>query len=399
MMIKYKNMEHRKESVLKKLKSQFSIKDAGVPASEIKVAVAPGRVNLIGEHTDYNMGFVLPCAVDKDIMIAATANGTDTINLYSMNLENSISFPLKNLQFKAEDGWINYIKGICYYLIEDGYDIGGIDGVLHGTVPIGSGMSSSAALEVSVGFIFQLLFHLNIAPLALIKIAFRAENQFMGVSCGIMDQYVSVRGVENNFLFIDCRSLDYDVIELQNKDIQVVILHTNVKRAAASALNKRKNECLEAVSLFQKYDSSINTLRDVSIDVFEKQKNTLPPTLRHRAQHVIYENQRVLDAKKALKENDLETLGKLMYESHKSLADLYEVSIKELDTMVDIARDVPGVVGARMTGAGLGGAVVCLVEQEKVDKLVSEVFFRYPKLTNKQPLTYVCKISDGVREV
>ncbi|HUX99567.1 MAG TPA: galactokinase [Candidatus Deferrimicrobium sp.] len=384
-------MEQRKEAVLKNLK--FPVKD------EIRVAVAPGRVNLIGEHTDYNMGFVLPCAVDKDMMVAAVPNETDTINLYSMNLDNSISFSLKDLQFNASDGWINYAKGICFYLLEKGYNIGGIDGVLHGTVPIGSGMSSSAALEVSIGYIFHLLFNLNIPPLDLIKIAFLAENQFMGVACGIMDQYVSVRGVENNFLFIDCKSLDYEAIELQNQGIQVVILHTNVKRAAASALNKRKNECLEAVSLFQKYDPSINALRDVSVDFFEKQKKNLPPILSKRVQHVVYENQRVLDAKKALKANDLDALGTLMYKSHKSLAELYEVSIKELDTMVEIARNAPGVIGARMMGAGLGGAVVCLVEQEHVDKLISEVFFRYPKLTNKQPLSYVCKISDGVREI
>ncbi len=387
-------MEERKKSLLTNFQEKYSI-----AAENLKVAIAPGRVNLIGGHTDYNMGFVLPCAIDKDIMIAAASNQTDMVNLYSLNLENSFSFSLKNLQLKAEDRWSNYAKGICHYLMEEGYEIGGINGVLHGTVPIGSGMSSSAALEVSIGYIFQLLFNLDLSPLDLIKIAYRAEREFIGVMCGIMDQYVSVAGVDNSVIFIDCRSLEHEVIKMPRTDIQVVILHTNVKRAAGSALNQRKNECFEAVRLLQKENPSITALRDVTIDYFEKLKEKLPPLLRKRAQHVIYENQRVIDAKNALKQNDLETLGTLMYESHKSLAELYEVSIKELDCMINIAKKVPGVIGSRMTGAGLGGAVVSLVEKDKVDDLISKVYFEYPRLTNKKPTTYVCKISDGVREL
>jgi len=387
-------MEERKKSLLTNFQEKYSM-----AAENLKVAIAPGRVNLIGGHTDYNMGFVLPCAIDKDIMIAAASNQTDMVNLYSLNLENSFSFSLKNLQLKAEDRWSNYAKGICHYLMEEGYEIGGINGVLHGTVPIGSGMSSSAALEVSIGYIFQLLFNLDLSPLDLIKIAYRAEREFIGVMCGIMDQYVSVAGVDNSVIFIDCRSLEHEVIKMPRTDIQVVILHTNVKRAAGSALNQRKNECFEAVRLLQKENPSITALRDVTIDYFEKLKEKLPPLLRKRAQHVIYENQRVIDAKNALKQNDLETLGTLMYESHKSLAELYEVSIKELDCMINIAKKVPGVIGSRMTGAGLGGAVVSLVEKDKVDDLISKVYFEYPRLTNKKPTTYVCKISDGVREL
>ncbi|MFX1295453.1 MAG: galactokinase [Promethearchaeota archaeon] len=386
-------MEKRREALFKKLNEIYMITE-----DKIKIAIAPGRVNLIGGHTDYNMGFVLPCAVNKDIMIAAAPNQTDTVNLYSLNLNKSFNFSLKDLQYKAEDGWGNYAKGICYHLLENGYKIRGIDGILHGTVPIGSGMSSSAALEVSIGYIFQLLFNLNISPLDLIKIAYRAEREFIGVMCGFMDQYVSVSGVANSVIFIDCRSLDYEVIRIPHKDIKVVVLHTNIKRAAGSALNQRKNECFEAVQLFQKEDSSIEALRDVSIELFENKKDLLPLTLQKRAQHVIYENQRVLDAKNALKSGDLETVGKLMYESHKSLAELYEVSIKELDYMIKIAKDSPGVIGSRMTGAGLGGAVACLVEEKNVEKLISNVIFQYPKLTNKKPITYVCNISDGVRE-
>ena len=387
-------MESRKNELIEKLKQQTS----QIEENEIRTAIAPGRVNLIGEHTDYNMGYVLPFAVDKDTMISAAPNQTDRVNLMSLNLDDAINFSLKDLQLTETDSWGNYAKGVCYYLLQEGYEIGGIDGVLHSTVPIGSGMSSSAALEVSIAYIFQLLFNLNIPDLDLIKIAYRAEREFMGVQCGIMDQYVSVRGRKHSAIFIDCRSLDYEAIKIPDKDLQMVVLHTNVKRAAGSALNQRKKECFDAVKELQKFDSSIEALRDVSIDFFEKYKKSLPPTLRKRSQHVIYENQRVIEAKAALENGDLEKLGKLMQESHQSLVKLYEVSINELDIMVKLAIEVPGVIGCRLTGAGLGGATIAIVERDKVDDLISNIVSKYPKLTGKEPLIYICQISDGVRE-
>jgi len=387
-------MKDRKMEVVTNLKAKYKSEE-----SKIKIAVGPGRANLIGGHTDYNMGFVLPCALDKDIILAAAPNQTDKVNLFSLNLNNAVSFSLDDLKFKREDDWANYAKGICYYLKEAGHEIGGIDGVLHGTVPIGGGMSSSAALETSVGYIFQLLFNLDIPPLDLIKIAFRAEREFVGVQCGIMDQYVSVAGVKNSVIFIDCRSLDHEVIKMPSDEVSVVILHTNIKRAAGSALNDRKNECFEAVKILQKHDSKIEALRDVTPEFFEKYKGELPKILQQRAEHVIYENQRVIDAKQALLKGDLELLGKLMLESHQSLTDLYGVGIQELDAMIKISRAVPGVIGSRMTGAGLGGAVVSLVEKASMDELMKEVLEVYPKLTNKQPLIYNCTISDGVKEI
>jgi len=387
-------MESRKQSLLEKLNTKYQITE-----DQVKIVVAPGRVNLIGGHTDYNMGFVLPCAVDKDMMIAAAPTQTDTVKLHSLNLENSFNFTLNNLQFQKEDRWSNYAKGVCKYLLEFGHQIRGMTGVLHGTVPIGSGMSSSAALEVSIGYSFQILYRLDIPALDLIKIAYRAEREFIGVMCGIMDQYVSVAGVKNSVIFIDCRSLDHEIIEMPSKNIQVVILHTNMKRSAGDALNQRKNECFEAVRLLHQQEASIETLRDLSVEKFEKMKGILPPMLRKRAQHIVFENQRVLDAKNALKEGNLEKLGALMYESHTSLADLFEVSINELDYMIELARNSPGVIGARMTGAGLGGAVVCLVEEGKVNQLISKVEREYPRKANKQPIIYICKIADGVRTI
>jgi len=387
-------LENRKNELIEKLKQTSQIEE-----NEIKTAIAPGRVNLIGEHTDYNMGYVLPFAVDKDTMISAAPNQTDRVSLMSLNLDNATNFSLKDLELTEADSWGNYAKGICYYLLQEGYEIGGIDGALHSTVPIGSGMSSSAALEVSIAYIFQLVFNLNIPDLDLIKIAFRAEREFMGVQCGIMDQYVSVRGVKNSVIFIDCRSLDFEIIRIPDKDLQMVVLHTNIKRAAGSALNQRKQECFDAVKELQKHDASIEALRDVSTEFFEKYKRSLPPILRKRSQHIIYENQRVIEAKHALEDGDLEKLGKLMRESHQSLAKLYEVSIKELDIMVKLAIEVPGVIGCRMTGAGLGGATIAVVERDKVNNLISNITSKYQKLTGKEPLIYICQISDGVREV
>lgn len=389
-----RTMEERIRKLVMNLKAKYEI-----PSNKIKVAVGPGRANLIGGHTDYNMGFVLPCALDKDTIVAAARNESDIVNLFSLNLNTSIHFSLKELKYEKEAGWANYIKGICYYLIERGYEIGGIDGVLHGTVPIGSGMSSSAALETSVAFIFQLLFDLKIDRKELIKIAYLAEREFVQVQCGIMDQFVSVAGERNSALFIDCRSLDHEVIKIPGKDIQIVILHTNVKRAAGSALNERKSQCFEAVKLLKTIDPTIEALRDVSPEFFEAQKGILPAMLQRRSEHIVYENQRVVNAKEALKKGDLTQLGQLMLESHKSLGELYEVSSVELDAMVQISKEVPGVIGSRMTGAGLGGAVVSLVEHDKVQDLIQRVTFSYPKMTGKQPITYICTISDGVREL
>ncbi|MHA1267229.1 MAG: galactokinase [Candidatus Helarchaeota archaeon] len=387
-------MEERKRRILRELEAHFKLNK-----KNLRIAMGPGRANLIGGHTDYNMGFVLPCALDKETIVAAMPNHSEMVNLISLNLNNSIHFSLENLEYKAEDRWGNYVKGICFYLIEEGYKISGIDGVLHGTVPIGSGMSSSAALETSIGYVFQLLFDLNLPMKELIKIAYKAEREFVKVQCGIMDQFVSVAGQKNSVLFIDCRSLDYEVIQMPTEDIQVVILHTNVKRAAGSALNDRKKECFESVKLLQKIDPSIKALRDVTPEFFEENKSILPLNLQKRTQHIVYENQRVIRAKEALQRGDLDTLGKLMFESHRSLADLYEVSCKELDIMIKISKEVPGVIGSRMTGAGLGGAVVSLVENARVKDLIKAVTLKYPRMTNKNPIIYICNIAAGVREI
>ncbi len=356
------------------------------------LARAPGRVNLIGEHTDYNDGFVLPMAINREVAVVGAPRDDRRIRLYALNFDDEADFALDQLQRGEPADWSDYPRGVAWALQEAGFDLVGFDGVLYGNVPIGSGLSSSAAIEMAVFMAFAAcqpaLAGLDRVRAA--KLAQRAENAFVGVNCGIMDQFVSALGQAGHALFIDCRSLDYAPVPMPVGTAVVVVDTAAPRSLAASAYNERRAQCEAAARLL-----GVPALRDLSPEIFAQRRAALPALVAQRAEHVIYENRRVLDAVAALRAGDVATFGRLMNESHDSLRDLYEVSSAELDAVVEIARGVSGVYGARMTGAGFGGCAIALAEQTAVDALSDAVMREYPARTGRQPSIYVCTANDG----
>ncbi|MHA1229042.1 MAG: galactokinase [Candidatus Helarchaeota archaeon] len=370
-----------------------------VNLDEILFVRAPGRVNLVGGHTDYNLGFVLPCSVDRDIIIGAVAieNSGDAV-FTSLNFNNTISFQLNDFNF-VNHSWVNYIKGIIYQFKKDGLQISGMKGAIHGTIPIGGGMGSSGAYEVAIALCLKYLNNIDISDLDLVIKCFKAEKEFLKIETGIMDQFTSLFGREDSVICIDCKSLNYEVIKLPSDNIKLLVINSNVKREAKSALNQRKMECAKAVEILNKNNVNIESLRDLSVENFEKYKSLLPRTISMRAQHVVYENERVLMAKEALKNGELDKVGILMKESHISLRDYYEVSCKELDYIFEIVKDLDGVYGVRMTGAGFGGCVVVLIDENFEKMIINTVNKKYSILANKNPTIYSCRISKGASKL
>jgi galactokinase len=367
----------------------------------IKIIKAPGRINLIGEHTDYNEGYVMPVAIDREIFLVAEKREDDKFILSSLNFPKEIvEFSLKNIKKDREVFWGNYPKGVIKEITKKYKNIKGMQGVYFSNIPIGAGLSSSAAIEIVTAFTISNLNLLKIPPLELIKISQSAENNFVGVKCGIMDQFISCLGKENNALLIDCRTHQYEYVPFVFKDIKIVVCNTKVKRELSSSeYNVRRKQCEEATRILRKYLKAVKALRDVKIEDFEKYKDKLPHLIRKRAKHVIYENERVLKAKKFLEEKNLKEFGKLLYESHNSLKEDYEVSSDELDLMVEIAKNTKGVLGARMTGAGFGGCTINLVKERNIKEFIEIVNREYQRKTKIQPEIYVCNITGGVRQI
>ncbi len=368
-------------------------------AQPTHVAIGPGRVNLIGEHTDYNDGYVLPVALKRDVRMVVRPRQDQHVRLYSLEYDEWFEFDLDQLAYNETILWSNYVQGIAWSLQERGLKLVGIDGVISGNVPKASGLSSSAALEVAAAKAFLVasgqLDVLDGAQLA--KAAQRAENQFVGVNSGIMDQFISVLGVENQALFIDCRSLDYQLVPFP-ENAALVIGNTKASRSlAGSAYNQRRQECETGVALLQTVLPDIRALRDVSSAQLEAHKDLLPPVVYRRCRHVVDEDERVLQTVAALKHDDLAEVGRLMNASHESLRYDYEVSSEALDIMVDAMRSVPGCYGARLTGAGFGGCAVALVEPGAEQAIADAIFEKYPKATNIWPEVYTTRASIGAR--
>jgi len=365
---------------------------------EGSVYTSPGRINLIGEHTDYNGGFVFPGAIDKGMIAEIRLNGTDKIHAFSIDLNESSEFGLDESDIPSA-GWAKYIFGVCREIIKRGGEIGGFDTVFAGNVPLGAGMSSSAALESTYAFALNDLFSLGIDKFELAKIGQSTEHNYVGVKCGIMDQFASLFGKAGNLMLLDCRSLEHKYYPFNPKGYKVVLLDSVVKHElASSAYNKRRESCENAAKAIRRNHPDVEFLRDATMDMLNEVKADVSTEDYMRAEYVIEEVQRVMDVCAALEKGDYETVGAKMYGTHHGMSKLYEVSCEELDFLNDMAKKC-GVTGSRVMGGGFGGCTINLVEENKYDAFVKETSSAYKEKFGYEPKLYDVVISDGARKL
>ena len=368
-----------------------------------RVFFSPGRVNLIGEHTDYNGGNVFPCALDMGTYAVVSEREDKLVRAYSNNFKELgiIEFSLEDLIYKKEDDWANYPKGVISTFIDAGYKIEkGFDILFYGNIPNGSGLSSSASIELATAIVLKKLFNLDIDMVTMVKLAQKAENKFIGVNCGIMDQFAIGMGKANCAILLDTKSIVHEYVPLDLKDSVIVIANTNKRRGLAdSKYNERRSECDTALGELKEV-VEINELCDLSSVDFEKYSSAIKNDInRKRAKHAIYENERTKKAVVELQKGDLEAFGKLMNASHISLRDDYEVTGIELDTLVDLAWKEEGVIGSRMTGAGFGGCTVSIVNEKNVEDFIKNVGAGYKEAIGHEASFYIGRVGDGTREL
>ncbi|RMD75593.1 MAG: galactokinase [Chloroflexi bacterium] len=361
-----------------------------------RITRAPGRVNLIGEHTDYNDGFVFPMALDRATYVASRPRDDRIVRVFSVKFRDEDQFDLDHIVRDTQRQWVNYIRGVAKGLLARDLPLRGADLLIDSDVPAGSGLSSSAALEVAVGYTFQLLNQINLLGEELALLAQGAEHAFVGVNCGIMDQLIAALGEAGHALLIDCRDLSYRPVPIPTH-VRIVVCDSGVRhRLAGSEYNQRRAGCEEAVRILRPALGKIQALRDVRSTDLAEYGHLLPPELLPLVRHVVSENERTLAAADALATGDVVKMGQLMVESHQSLRDDYRVSIAELDTLVDLALAVPGCYGSRMTGGGFGGSTVSLVEAEKVDEFVAAMIAGYAIRTGRTLQPLICTAGAGV---
>ena len=361
---------------------------------------SPGRINLIGEHTDYNEGFVLPAAIDKEITLALAANGTPyAVRLFATDMEASYEFDLREFS-PSPRGWPNYLMGVVKVLQETGVDIPGFDCAFGGNIPIGAGLSSSAALECGIGFGLNELLGLGLDAPAIARIGQQAEHQFVGVKCGIMDQFANMHGKANHAIRLDCRSLSYQHFPLHLSDCLVVLCNTRVSHSlASSAYNTRREQCEAGVAVMQRHMPAIRSLRDADPALLAGCRSEMDPIVFQRCSYVIAENQRVNDACAHLEAGDLAAFGQQMYASHQGLQHEYEVSCPELDFLVDQTRALPGVLGARMMGGGFGGCTINLVARDAIEAFSQTITAAYTRQFDQAPEIYVANVAEGTSRI
>ncbi len=366
----------------------------------IKVYFAPGRVNLIGEHTDYNGGYVFPCALNFGTTLLIKENHKDIFRFATTNFEYTGEISIKPPFVKKGKEWYYYPLGVIDQFSKMGISFRGLDFLFSGDIPNGAGLSSSASIEMVTAFAVNDIFSVGKDMISLVKMSQKAENQFIGVNCGIMDQFSIGMGAESKAIFLNCDSLDYELVPLVIKGHKLIISNTNKRRGLAdSKYNERRSECDTAVANLSQV-KKIKNLSELSYSRFLEINDMITnPVIRRRAKHVISENQRVLDAVEALKAGDLILFGQLMNASHDSLRDDYEVTGIELDTLVEEARKIPGVLGSRMTGAGFGGCTVSLVAEDSVDEFIEQVAIGYLERTGLNPDFYVAEVGDGTKRI
>ncbi len=360
------------------------------------IILSPGRVNLIGEHTDYNDGYVLPAAIDKKVVLAIGRSGNKECKVYSATLNRISTFNIDDIYKKK--GWINYVLGVVDQLQKAGHQISGFNAVFDSDVPVGAGLSSSAAIEGAFSFGLNELWGLHIERSVLSTIGQLAEHTFAGVNCGIMDQFANLHGKKNRLMRLDCRDLTYEYFPFDFPDYKIVLCNSMVHHSlAASEYNMRRKQCEEGVRKLQKRNPFIKSLRDVSLEMIEESKKNLSEEVYRRCRYVVSENERVISACKALEQKDLERFGELMFASHEGLSKEYEVSCSELDYLVMLAHKYSRVVGARMMGGGFGGCTINIVAADHVEDFSHYIKKNYKEQLNKDPDIYVTDIEDGVR--
>lgn len=360
---------------------------------------APGRVNLIGEHTDYNDGFVMPAAVGFSTHVAIAKRHDRKFLVHSEELPEHGEFDVDRLPESRTRQWYDYVLGVARVLQQRGHILPGVNLLVHGEVPIGAGLSSSAALEVAFARAITSVGEIAIPLPEIAQLSRQAENEFVGARVGIMDPFVSCTAKAGHALLLDCRSLDFNLVPIP-PGIRLVVCNTMVKHdLATGAYNTRREECERATRYFAGKNPAVHALRDVSVEMLERYANDLPPLIRKRCTHVVRENQRTIDLSHALANADWTRVAQLMKQSHQSLRDLYEVSCRELDIMVDAAEDLPGFLGGRMTGGGFGGCTINLVRANKAGAFTAKVAELYRKATGIDPQTYLCDTADGSSEL
>lgn len=361
---------------------------------------APGRINLIGEHTDYNGGFVLPAAIDKAIWLAAGKRSDGRFAFYALDLDEYFISEKDTPVFQEKHAWANYLLGVISEARKDGLAFGGINVVFGGDVPLGAGLSSSAALESGAMFILNELYHLGLSKTEIVRLAQRGENNFVGMKCGIMDMFASVMGRENSVVRLDCRSLEFEYFPFNAPGYSILLFDSGVKHALVdSEYNTRRAECEEGISVLQPFDPAISSLRDVSMEFLSKHRDSLREVVYRRCKYVVQEIARVEKACAALSDNDLQTVGKLMYETHDGLNLDYEVSCPELNFLVDMARNEEAVCGARMMGGGFGGCSINLVKTENAGAFIEKMSAAYFGAFGKKLKVYPVRLTAGTEVV
>lgn len=355
---------------------------------------SPGRINLIGEHTDYNNGFVLPAAIDKAVYVAIEKNTGNKISLYSIDFNESVEVELADIK-PVPGHWSTYILGVVDQLIKAGHPLGGFKLSIYGDVPLGAGLSSSAAVECAAAFALVELFELDIERIELVKIAQLAEHEFAGVKCGIMDQFASVFGKKDSVIKLDCRSLEYEYFPVSMDGYKIVLLDSQVKHSLASTeYNVRRSQCEEGVELIKKKFPGVKSLRDVSLSMIEDCLSH-DKIISQRCRFVVEENIRLQEGCSDLLNGNIKAFGKKMFTTHKGLSEQYEVSCEELDFLVEAVKDMPEIIGARMMGGGFGGCTINIVKEDAIDMLIDNITEKYKKAVQKDLKAYVVQIEDG----
>jgi len=364
------------------------------------LVASPGRINLIGEHTDYNNGFVFPASIDKYIIAAFSKSDNKLSYIYSIDFDEGVTIDLNNFEKQETGSWKNYVFGVIDELQKRGIKLGNFNLVFGGNIPLGAGLSSSAALENSIVFGLNELFDLGISKEEMALISMYAEHHFAGVECGIMDQFSIMSGKAGNALFLDCRDLSYEQVSIQLEDYQLILINTNVKhQLAGSAYNKRKSECSDGLRILQSKYPQLQSLRDANSKQLNALKEEMPPIIFKRCLYVIEENERVKAAKMAIQNNQWKNFGQLLFASHHGLQHLYEVSCPELDFLVEQARNHGAVIGSRMMGGGFGGCTLNLIQNDSVEDFISKVTKDYYRKFNQSVSFYPVHIADGTHIV